>query len=138
MKRLVKNLSKLTDRVDEAIISDEEKLNEDIQAIKEVLYKHKEYVCLAGPQIGIKSRIFCIKFSNGDIRTFVNPMITHSKGMHLSRESNPCIPDKEFIIPRSDEIQATYQTPVGKIESNLFQGVVSELFQQMVNVLDGN
>ena len=137
MKRIIKDLTKLNERVDEAVLSDEEKLNEDIQAIKEVLFKHKDYVCLAAPQIGIKSRIFCIKFANGDIRTFINPMITHSEGIHLSRESNLSIPDKEFIIPRNNDIQATYQTPVGKIESNLFQGAVSEIFQQMVNVLDG-
>lgn len=137
MKRIVKDLNKLNDRVDEAILSDETTLNKNIQDLKDALYGHKNLVCLSAPQIGVKSRIFCIKFSDGDIRTFINPMITHREGLHLSRESSPSIPDKEFIIPRNDEIQATYQTPVGKIESNLFQGVVAEVFQQMIQSLDG-
>lgn len=137
MKRIIKDLSKLNERVNEAVLSDEKTLNETIQEIKEVLYKHKDLVCLSAPQIGIKSRIFCIKFANGDIRTFINPMITHSEGIHLSRETTPSIPDKEYIVIRNNEIQATYQTPVGKIESNLFQGSVAEVFQQMINTLDG-
>lgn len=137
MKRIVKDLKKLNDRVDEAILENEEQLNLDTQSIKEVLYKHKELFALSAPQVGIKSRIFCIKFANGDIRTFINPMIIKSSGMHLSRETNASIPDKEFILVRGDEIQATYQTPVGKVETNLFQGIVSEVFQQMTQLLDG-
>lgn len=137
MKRIVKDLNKLNDRVDEAILSDEATLNKTIQDLKDVLYAHKDLVCLSAPQIGVKARIFCIKFSNGDIRTFINPMITHSEGLHLSRESSASIPDKQFIVPRNNEIQATYQTPVGKIESNLFQGAVAEVFQQMEQSLNG-
>lgn len=138
MKRIVTDLNKLNDRVDEAILQDEAKVTETIENIKEILYKKKDIVALSAPQIGVKARIFCIKFANGDIRTFINPFMTaHTKNLHLSRETSASIPDKEFIVPRIDEVQAVYQTPVGKIENNLFTGVVAEIFQQMVQSLDG-
>lgn len=137
MKRIIKDLKKLNEFIENTDYDTEEALNEDIQALKEVLYKHKDLVALAGPQIGIKHRLFCIKFNNGDIRTFINPMIVHRKGTHLSRETNISIKNKEYIIPRSDEIQAKYYTPSGHQEVNLFQGAVSEVFQQMNDLLDG-
>ena len=94
-------------------------------------------VALSAPQIGVDSRLFCIKFSGGDIRTFINPMIKGSKGMHLSREKCISIPDKEFIVPRNDEVEVIYQTPVAKIEENIMKDAVGEVFQQMVQLLDG-
>lgn len=108
-----------------------------ISELKETLYSNPNLTVLAAPQLGKPFRVFCMKFAGGDIRTFINPMIMTTKGLHLSREVCPSIPGKEFIIPRNDEITVAYQTPVGNNESNLFKGAPAEMFQQMVHLLDG-
>lgn len=136
LKTIKTDLSKL-ERSDEAILADEDNINKTIKWLKDNLYANKELVALAAPQIGVNMRLFCIKFADGDIRTFANPLIVKTKDLHLSRETNISFPDKEFIVPRYNEIEVVYQTPVGKIEQNLFKDAVSDIFQQMVQLLDG-
>ena len=136
-KKIITEVDKLSTRASETILQDEENLNQTIKWIKDILYSNEDMVALAAPQIGVDSRLFCIKFSGGDIRTFINPMIKSKKGMHLSREKCVSIPDKEYIIPRSDEIEVVYQTPVAKIEENIMKDAVGEVFQQMCELLDG-
>jgi|GEM_PF-3402526 len=113
------------------------KVEELIKELKNALYDYDKITVLAAPQLSHPDRIFCMKFAGGDVRTFINPMIMKSKGLHLSREICPSVPNKEFIVPRNDEIEVAYQTPTGKSESNLFKGAPAEMFQQMVNLLDG-
>jgi len=136
-KKIITDLEKLSTRASETILQDEENLNQTIKWIKDILYADDNLVALAAPQIGVDSRLFCIKFSGGDIRTFINPMIKGKKGMHLSREKCISIPGKEFIIPRYDEIEVIYQTPTAKIEENVMKEAVGEVFQQMMHLLDG-
>ena len=132
--KIEQNLEKLWTRCDEI---DVEEAAPIVAKLKDVLFDRKEFVALAAPQIRKKKRIFGIKFANGDIRAFINPMITKTEGLHFSRENSPSIPDKEFIVPRYDRIIAIYQTPTGAIEENIFEGAVAEVFQQMVQLLDG-
>lgn len=136
-KTIVTDLQKLNTRADECILQDEESMNQAIKWIKDILYSRDDLVALAAPQVGVNSRLFCIKFSGGDIRTFINPMIKSSKGIHLSIEKCASIPDKEFLVPRNNEIEIVYQTPVAKIEENIMRDAVCEVFQQMCQLLDG-
>lgn len=135
-KTILTDLSDLK-RSDETILADEESLNQTIKWIKDILYAKTDLVALSAPQININKRLFCIKFSNGDIRTFINPMIAKGEGMHFSRENNISLPNKEFILPRYEKINVCYQTPTGKIESNILESPVSDVFQQMTDLLDG-
>lgn len=136
--KIIDDKNKLSERILETNIHFNNKIL--ISAIKEVrdtLHNNPYLTVLAAPQLGKQLRFFCMKFAGGDIRTFINPIIMKSKGLHLSREICPSIPGKEFIVPRNDEITVAYQTPVGNNESNIFKGAPAEMFQQMVNLLDG-
>ena len=104
--------------------------------IKDTIRANKDLVALSAPQIGVFDRVFCINFKN-EIKTFINPVITEREGTKLVREVSPSIPDKEFIVPRNEVIYASYQKTDGTVESNKFEGVASEVFQHMVNMLDG-
>ena len=132
---IVKDLEKLSRRSDEidAFVNNPSELIADL---KDTIRATKDLVALSAPQIGRYERVFCINF-NGDIRAFINPIITESEGFKLVREKSPSIPDKEFIVPRNEAIIAKFQKPNGTVDSNRFEGVVAEVFQHQVGLLDG-
>ncbi len=131
----------LRDRCDEVQLNFIEKprVVSIVNDIKDTLKADKRLVALAANQLGHKERIFCIKFSNGDVREFINPVIIKHEGMHLSRETSIGLDDVEYIIPRADTIIATYQTPnmTDNCDMNKFSGAVAEVFQQMCDLIDG-
>ena len=136
--KIIDDVTKLTSRCDEISVDAEEKrVTKIVNDLKDTLINNPNLVALCAPQLGHQVRIFCIKFANKEIKSFVNPMITKSEGIHLCREFNPSLPGKEYIMPRNDKIIVTFQTPTGKIEENIFEGVVAEVIQQQVNMLDG-
>lgn len=110
-----------------------------INDLKDTLIANNKLVALAASQLGKRERIFCIKFANGDIRAFINPVIAKQEGTHLSRETSIGLSDEEYIVPRANSIIVTYQTPemIDTCDMNKFSGVVAEVFQQMNNLLDG-
>lgn len=110
-----------------------------IGRLKDVLRTNDDIIALSAPQIGYPYRIFCVKFSDDEIRGFVNPLIyKYSKDIHLSREiqigHNSNI---EYIVPRFNEIEMSFQTPVGNLQSNMFTEIVGEVMQQMDDLLNG-
>jgi peptide deformylase len=139
---VTRDLDKLMQRSDEvAVVGGDLQIRPDVAKIikdlKDTILANKNLVSLAAPQIGKFDRIFCIRFANGDIRAFINPMISKTDGIHLVREISPSLPERAFIVPRHNRIIAMYQTPSGKPEESVFEGVVAEIFQHMVQILDG-
>ena len=135
MKEIIKDIEKLQDRADEIDVRKENnEMREIILALKEVV-RANNLKGLSAPQIGYNKRIFVINF-NGDIRTFVNPIITEVKGFGLSREKCSSL-DKEYIRPRNNNISVVYQTPLGKTESVKLVGKAAEVFQHELDHLDG-
>ena len=76
-------------------------------------------------------------FSDSEIKTFVNPIITSAEGLQLAREKCECIPDKEFIRPRNPKIKVMYQNPTGKVLQTEFVGLSAVVFQHNIDHLDG-
>lgn len=135
--KIITDTDKLSKRAQEVnAVSDKKNVDKVINKLKTILTKNKNLVALSAPQIGKDMRVFCINFA-GDIRAFINPMISKSEGLTLVRENCASIPDKEFIVPRNEKIIAFYQKPGGVPESNRFESVAAQVFQQQVNLLDG-
>ncbi len=133
---IIKDLSKLSERAYEVAPNETKKtIHTIVRDLKKTLKNTKNLLALCAPQLGYNLRIFCIKFKN-TIMTFVNPLITHTDGQHLSRETNASL-SSEYILPRSDFITAMYQDENGNINENKFEGKASELFEQMCQMLDG-
>lgn len=133
---IITDIEKLSIRTDELDVRKENKEVRDITvALKNAVREHN-LTSLSANQIGFDKRIFVINFS-GDIRTFINPVITQVKGFELSRETCSSIPDKTFIRPRHNDIMVMYQTPLGKIESKQFMGAAAKVFQHEMDHLDG-
>lgn len=98
--------------------------------------REKGLTSLSAPQIGHMKRIFVIDFS-GDMRSFINPIISRANGLTLSREKCSSIPNKEYIRIRNTDIDVTYMTPMGKIESKRFFGLAAIKVQHAIDHLDG-
>ena len=123
--------------------SEEVQLNEDNKLIREITANIKRtmrknnLVSLSAPAIGYNKRIFCVDFSDQEIKTFINPLVTRAEGIDLTREVCSSIPGKEFIRPRNSLIEVMYQTPLGKIKSRIFKGLAAHVIQHEIDHLDG-
>lgn len=112
------------------------KMREVVKEIKDTMRKN-DLTSLSAPAIGYDVRIFCIKFADLEIKTFINPIIANAKGLELSRETCTSIPGKEYIRPRHNDIEVFYQTPMGKTESRQIVGMAARVFQHEIDHLDG-
>ena len=135
------NREKLSDRSEEVDLSDKEVLDNIshlVADIKDTLRVHDNMIALSAPQLGSKVRVFCIKFADNDIRTFVNPIITKIEGKYLSIEPCVTLDNKEFMVQRPERILLGYQTPTGQFKSDIeFKSPVSGIIDQMIDTLDG-
>lgn len=141
---IITDLTKFDERVTEIMGGVSfETIKAAVADIKRVLNDVKESVCLCAPQIGYDLRLFVVKTAGpinlGDSRykVFLNPMIVNKEGLHMSREVNLSIPDREFIIPRYDTIHTVFQEIDGRVNSETYKGFYAEVVQQMIEMLDG-
>ena len=111
-------------------------MREIIKALKDTM-REKGLSSLSAPAIGYNRRIFCIDFKDSEIKTFINPIIAQARGMQLSIEKCVCIPDKEFMRPRNNDLMIIYQRPTGQIENRQIVGMSAIVFQHELDHLDG-
>ena len=91
---------------------------------------------LSAPGIGYNKRVFCIDFSDQEIKTFINPVITNAEGLQLAKEICSSIPGKEYIRPRNTTVDIIYETPTGKIKTNRFSDIAAFVIQHEVDHLE--
>ena len=91
---------------------------------------------LSAPGIGYNKRVFCIDFSDQEIKTFINPVITNTEGLQLAKEICSSIPGKEYIRPRNTTVDIIYETPTGKIKTNRFSDVAAFVIQHEIDHLE--
>lgn len=111
--------------------------DEIIAALKERLLSDKNLLALAAPQIGYNKRIFCIKFANEEIKTFINPIIKKKTGALIAPETCASLPGKEILLARPNEVTVIYYTDEYKYEDNKLLGAAARIFDQMAQILDG-
>lgn len=140
-KRLNMNKDYFRERSTEVNLFDSEdrkRIDKIIEDLRDTLRGHKELIALAAPQIASRDRIFCMKFAGNDIRTFINPLVISRKEPIMNTEKQIGFNDYEvYFVPRFKEITAGYQTPTGRVESNVFTDEAASVFEQMIQLLDG-
>lgn len=139
MKEIITDIQKLNDigRCEEVdLLENSEEVKSTAKEIKKTLRKNK-LTALSAPAIGENKRIFCIMFSDTDVKTFINPVISYEEDMQLSREVCSSLPGKEYIIPRRKVIDLTYQTIHGNIRVDRFKGLAACVFQHEMDHLNG-
>ena len=134
---IITDLEKLGKRAEEINTEEEKDLIREIATKLKRTMKEKNIVSLSAPAIGYNKRIFCIDFSDQEIKTYVNPLDTRLEGIEMVRESCTSIPDKEFIRPRNSLIELYYSNTKGEIKHNTFKGMASFVVQHEIDHLDG-
>jgi peptide deformylase len=141
MTEIIKDIEKLSSAaaplqfLTEQGIEKEEGLS-IIAQIKEVMEADKTILALAAPQLGIDSRIFCIRF-NDQLKTFINPIVTKKAKYEIKPETFVSMPGKEILITRPEEVTVVYYTDEFKYEENKLLGAAARLFDQHCQLLDG-
>lgn len=134
---IVTDYDKLSERCYEV---DTSKKNSDIQDIvlklKNTIRANENIVGLSANQIGYYQRVLCLNF-DGELRTFVNPIITNAGPLELVQETCHSEPGKRFIRLRHNRVEVTYQTPLSKIETVTLFGMAARAIQHHIDHLDG-
>lgn len=137
VKDIITDYEKLSDRCDEI---DAKKCGKEIQKtiseLKNTIRAHEDVVALSANQIGHTERVIVLNF-NGDLKTFVNPIITSQSGIQLAKETCHSIPGKKFISVRNTKVSIMYQTPMGKVKSTELIGLAAIIMQHHIDHLDG-
>lgn len=115
---------------------DKEEGESIINEMKEVMAAYPDRISLAAPEIGVQKRVFCIRFEN-ELKFFLNPIIIKKAEFKIAGETCSCMPGKEILITRPEEVTAVYHTAEYKYEENKFLGVAAKLFDQQCQLLDG-
>jgi peptide deformylase len=137
VENIVTDYDILSERCDEIDLTKKNKnIQQTVIKLKNVIKNTPGMLGLSANQIGLYDRVLVLNF-NGNLRSFVNPIITRVDGFELSRETCHSIPDRTFIRMRNSRVWVTYQTPLGKIESVELNGVAAKMMQHHIDHLDG-
>ena len=137
LKPIITDEALLSERADEVDTIKEMKEARAIIAELKSIIRKKELTSLSAPAIGYRKRIFCVNFSDSEIKTFINPIIVKAEGLVLSDEKCTSIPGKRFILPRNNKVSIMYTSPLGKVESREVSGVAASVIQHEIHHLDG-
>ena len=137
VKEIITDYDILSERCDEIDLTKKNKnIQNTVLQLKNTIKANPGMLGLSANQIGSYDRVLVLNF-NGNLRSFVNPIITRVDGFELSRETCHSIPGKTFIRMRNSRVWVTYQTPLGKIESVELNGVAAKMMQHHIDHLDG-
>lgn len=135
---LVFDLDKLRERVDEVNPID---ARETVRGLIAKLKKYDNLYALSAPQIGVQERVIVFKYKDSkkkDVyKEYINPRILKYEDYHLVREMDISVEGKEFISPRPQKILIEYQTQDAAPETNVLKGNNAEIFDRMMQYLDG-
>jgi peptide deformylase len=94
-------------------------------------------VGLAGPQVGVSSRIFTFDDGQTGPMVMVNPVLSGAEGSIVEEEGCLSIPGPYHSTPRVARITCQGQDPDGRPVSITGEGLLARIFQHETDHLDG-
>ena len=112
-------------------------MRDTIVELKNIV-REKNLDGLTACQIGINERIMVMKFSDTEIQSYINPVVTSMDGFVLNRETCINLNDgKTYLVPRNQKIVMVYETPLGAIQQATFVGKAAHVAQHLIWHMDG-
>lgn len=136
VKDIITDYDKLSERCEEVDLTKKGSEVSDIIIRMKQVIREGNLTGLAANQLGYNKRIICINF-DGDIRSFINPIVENAKGVELSEEHCSSLPERRFIRIRNTSITVTYQTPTANIKTVRLDGMAARVFQHELDHLEG-
>lgn len=142
VKNIVTDYDFYNDRADE--VEFKEDISYIIADLKDTLlkFKDKNLIALTASQIGYKKRIVAMVFENNDVRFFINPSISNTRGtMGFDIETCHSISDRnaKFAVLRYPEIHLSYLDENFKLAEHpmCMIGMSAMHMQKAIDILDG-
>jgi|SRR6056297_2331745 len=122
----------------EAVTTFDDQLHELIEEMATLMYK-EDGAGLAGPQVGLKKRIFIEDDGSGSgWKAYINPEISYfSEEKDVAEEGCLSIPDIFENVERSKEIKLTYQMVDGTVQEEVLSGYLARIIQHETDHLNG-
>ncbi len=119
-------------------VTNDEKLSQLIQDLRDTLENSNTGVGLAAPQIGESVRMFMVNYEESHFKVFINPKIIARKGiMSTSFESCLSIAGVSVPVTRYTKVDIEYHDENFIIKRDTFTGFTARIIQHEYDHLDG-
>lgn len=125
-------------KVSEPVKRIDKKVKRILKDMAETLYKSKNGIGLAAPQVGILQRIVVIDLQDGNgLLELINPVITKKKGSQIVGEGCLSVPNFEGDVERAEYVECEYTDSKGKPQFITADGLLAICLQHETDHLDG-
>ena len=116
----------------------DKKVKRILKDMAETLYKTKNGIGLAAPQVGILQRIVVIDLQDGNgLLELINPVITKKEGSQVVGEGCLSVPNFEGEVERAVYVECEYTDASGKKQFIATEGLLAICLQHETDHLDG-
>ena len=128
---VLKEVAKPVKRIDK-------KIKRALKDMADTLYRSKNGIGLAAPQVGISQRMVVIDLQDGQgLLELINPVITRKEGSQIVSEGCLSVPDFEGEVERAEYVECEYTDPLGKKQFIAADGLLAICLQHETDHLDG-
>lgn len=116
----------------------DKKVKRALKDMADTLYRSKNGIGLAAPQVGISQRMVVIDLQDGNgLWELINPVITKREGSVEVEEGCLSVPDFEGIVKRAEYVECEYTDPQGRTQFIGTGGLMAICLQHETDHLDG-
>ena len=115
-------------------LEDSLKLTEDLVSF---VHEHSAF-SLAAPQVGLPVRVFAMRGSPQNIVCFNPRIVNLSNETTTDIETSLTYPGFVVKIARANVCKVRFQTPNSETVTKTYSGITARIFQQNMNILDGD
>lgn len=128
---VLKEVAKPVKRIDK-------KIKRALKDMADTLYRSKNGIGLAAPQVGISQRMVVIDLQDGQgLLELINPVITRKEGSQIVSEGCLSVPDFEGEVERAEYVECEYTDLQGKKQFIAADGLLAICLQHETDHLDG-
>ena len=125
-------------KISEPVKRIDKKVKRILKDMEDTLYKSKNGIGLAAPQVGILQRIVVIDLQDGNgLLELINPVITRKEGSQIAGEGCLSVPNFEGEVERAVYVECEYTDSKNQKQFIATDGLLAICLQHEIDHLDG-